>query len=218
MQNLVADNNLKNDSQPKVSSERRSPASNSEADRSRVVDDMPLHLNALDKQYVQKENSLPEKITKIVNNIGIIPPPSNRMDDIPTLPSTRMDDIPTDSREGNVKNIGAGALSNIQGGRQNGHSLSRAPEEMSKIINTEKVLRSEDNVPCTSTLHTDPINVDWTNRDDLNIASLTPGHTQVTDIRSSLFTYPARDPIINQIRGTYIILYCSVVHQLLAIL
>jgi hypothetical protein len=70
----------------------------------------------LDKQYVQREKSLPEKITKIVNNSGIVPLPS------------------TDSREGNVKNIGAGSLSIIPGGRENGTSLSRAPEQMSKII------------------------------------------------------------------------------------
>ena len=183
---MIPENNLKNDSPPKVSSERGSPASNSEVDSSRVVDDTALHLNALDKQYVQREKSLPEKITKIVNNSGILPL------------------LSTDSREGNVKNIGAGALSIIQGGRENETSLSRAPEQMSKIINTVTDLRPEDSM--SYTLSESPINIDLTNRNDLNIASLTPGHTQVTDICSSLFPYP----VINQIRGTYnTILFCS---------
>ena len=176
LQNVIPENNLKNDGPPKVSSERGSSASNSEVDSSRVVDDTALHLNALDKQYVQREKLLPEKITKIVNNSGIVPLPS------------------TDSREGNVKNIGAGSLSIIPGGRENGTSLSRAPEQMSKIINPVTDLRSEDSM--SYTLSKRPINIDLTNRDDLNIASLTPGHTQVTDMCSSLFPYP----VINQIR------------------
>ena len=158
-----------------------------------MVDDTALHLNALDKQYVQREKSLPEKITKTVNNSSIVP-----------LPSTRKEDIPTDSREGNVKNIGAGALSIIQGGRENGTSLSRAPEQMSKIINAVTDLRSEDSMSYTSMFSKRPINIDLTNRDDLNIASLTPGHTQVTDMSSSPY------PVINQIRGTSnTILFCS---------
>jgi hypothetical protein len=67
---------VENDGPPKVSSERGSSASNSEVDSSRVVDDTALHLNALDKQYVQREKLLPEKITKIVNNSSIVPLPS----------------------------------------------------------------------------------------------------------------------------------------------